>query len=234
MSLAPRLDALLHALLCLALLVFTATAQANPARKQALQEAFDLYAAGKFGEAQQHFEALAAKGVAAAHHNLAVMLLRGEVAAGPAGAPTALAHMRQAARAGFVTAQFGLAQMYDQGTGVRKDLHRALHWFRRAGQAGSVDAQIAVGTAYYLGRGVPRDPRRAAAWYGRAATAGDVGAQYLVASMYASGDGVERDDRVAAYWYRAAAANGDAAAVAQLQALASREQLSPPTKPSRR
>ncbi len=229
MSLAP----LPRLLLCLVLLVSAATAAAVPTRKQALQDAIALYAAGKFGEAQKHFETLAAQGVPAAHHNLAVMLLRGEVAAGSAGAPTALDHMRKAARAGFVTAQYGLAQMYDQGTGVRKDLSLALQWFLRAGRAGSVDAQIAVGTAYYLGRGVPRDPRRAAAWYGRAATAGDVGAQYLVASMYASGDGVERDDRVAAYWYRAAAANGDAAAAAQLQAMASRVQVSPPTKPSR-
>lgn len=184
-------------------------------------EAVSSYEAGDIDTARRRFESLAARGVPVAHHNLAMMLLRGETRAAGDAERTRLAlrHLHAAARGGFVTSQITLAQLHDEGRVVPRDRRRALAWYERAAGAGSIDAQVAVGTAYYLGHGHARDATRALHWYQRAGAAGDIGAQYLVASMYEQGDGVAANALAAAYWYQAAAAQGDIAAAAKLEAL---------------
>jgi TPR repeat protein len=186
-----------------------------------VKEAVARYEAGDIAAARKNFESLAARGVPIAHHNLAMMLLRGETPAAGDDERTrrALAHLNTAARGGFVTAQLTLGQLHDDGRLVPRDRRRALAWYERAARAGSVDAQIAAGSAYYVGQGHARDAKRALHWYRRAAASGDIGAQYLVAAMYEHGDGVAVDARAAAHWYRAAAAQGDIAAAAKLEAL---------------
>ena len=190
-----------------------AAATVPPARATSpeVQAALKAYEAGRLDEARQRLEVLARAGVPLAQYNLAVMHLRGEVPGGDAA--SALPWLERAAEGGFVTAMFGLGQLYEDGRdGVRRDLARAHGWYLRAAKGGSVDAQVAVGTAYYLGRGAPHDAREAARWYREAALGGDVGAQYLLASMYEHGEGVAVDLRLARYWYDAAARNGDEAA----------------------
>ncbi len=200
-----------------------ATAGAS-ADRRALQEALAAYEAGDLPQARTRFETLAARGLPAAHHNLAMMLLRAEAASNNEAArrQRVLGHLQSASRGGFVASQLTLAQLHDQGTLGPRDPRLALRWFERAARNGNVDGQVAAATAYYLGRGTARDAPRALRWYRRAAQAGDVGAQYIVASMYESGDGVARNLSAAAFWYDAAAANGDIAASAKLKALAAR------------
>lgn len=203
------------ACLGLAALAFVPAALAGPT-EDALTEAIGLYGRGDIEGARRAFEALSRQGVPAADYNLALMHLDGDL---PGGAPEALRLMTRAAEAGFVTAIYGVGQLYEQGRLGKPDLERAFAWHLRAAIAGSVDAQVAVATAYYLGRGAEEDAAKAAHWYREAAKGGDVGAQYLIGSMYETGLGVERDLRLARYWYAAAADNGDVAAAAKVEAL---------------
>jgi TPR repeat protein len=206
MRLAPVL------LLCLA----AGAAQAQDPRP--IDRAVALYESGDHAGAKAAFERLSRAGVAAADYNLGLMHLRRELpAAHPAEAERLL---QRAAGRGFVTAQFALGRLYEEGafTGTR-DLAAAQRWYLQAAESGSVDAQVAVATAHYLGRGAARDLGRAAYWYREAAKGGDVGAQYLLASMYETGHGLTRDLRQARYWYDIAARNGDEAAPGKVKEL---------------
>jgi uncharacterized protein len=183
-----------------------------------IDAAVAAYERGDLATARAAFTRLARDGVAAADYNLAVMHLRGEMPR--ANAREAVRLMTRAAESGFVTAMFGLAQLYELGrAGLLADLAEAHRWYLRAAEAGSVDAQVAIATAHYLGRGATKDAMQAARWYRIAAQGGDVGAQYLIAAMYEAGDGVERDLREARYWYGVAARNGDDAAPSKVKEL---------------
>lgn len=186
------------------LLLFGPAAQAA----DSLPAAVAAYQRGDLARARTAFTQLAARGVAAADYNLAVMHLRRELPR--ASDREALRHMTRAAEAGFVTAMVDLAVLHEQGrAGLAVNLARAVQWQRRAAEAGSVDAQVALATAHYLGRGAPKDAALAARWYRVAAEGGDVGAMYLYASMVEHGDGVERDLAAARDWYAAAARHGE-------------------------
>jgi TPR repeat protein len=192
-------------------------AQAAPT----IEAAVAAYERGDLSSARSAFTRLAREGVAAADYNLAVMHLRGEMPR--ASTHEAVRLMTRAAEGGFVTAMFGLAQLYEQGrAGLVANLAEAYRWYLRAAEGGSVDAQVAIATAHYLGRGATKDATQAARWFRIAAQAGDVGAQYLIASMYETGDGVERDLREARYWYGVAARNGDDAAPSKVKELDAR------------
>ncbi|MBL8314668.1 MAG: sel1 repeat family protein [Rubrivivax sp.] len=194
---------------------YALAASAPSAASQELAAAVRLYTQGRFAAAGRVFERLARQGLPAASHNLAVMHLRREL---PQASPRrAEALFRQAAEAGFVTAQFALAQGLETGQFGPRDLVQAHDWYERAAQAGSVPAQVAIATAYYLGRGRAHDAGRAAHWYRQAAQGGDEGAMYLIASMYEQGDGVLQDERLARHWYSEAARQGDVAAEAKLK-----------------
>ena len=199
--------------LAMALAALAAAASAAP-----IDEAVAAYKRGDLVNARKVFGQLSRQGVPAAHYNLAVMHLRGEL---PQASPReALNLMTRAAEAGFVTAIFGLAQLHELGqAGLHANLVEANRWYLRAAEAGSVDGQVAIATAYYLGRGTSKDAGQAARWFRIAAQGGDVGAMYLYASMVESGDGIERDLKEARYWYGVAARNGDEAAPSKVKEL---------------
>ena len=180
------------------------------------------YQAGRMDAARLAWQALAQRRVPLAEFNLAMMHMRREVPQ----PDTALAAklLQRAADAGFVTAQFTLAQGLENGElgPASRDLVKAHDWYERAAKAGSVDAQVAMGTAFYLGRGRPKDAILAAYWYREAANRGEVGAMYLLASMYEQGDGVALDLRLARHWYAAAARAGDVAAPGKVREIDAR------------
>ena len=84
------------------------------------------------------------------------------------------------AKLGDVEAQFNLGVMYDEGTGVDKDLATAAGWYHKAAEQGFLDAQTNLGLMYYHGQGVLRDHAVAAKWFRKAADQGDAeAAEYL-------------------------------------------------------
>ena len=69
------------------------------------------------------------------------------------------------AQAGNQRAQFNLALMYRNGTGVSKDPALAASWYRKAAEQGFGLAQGALGEMYEQGEGVPKDLSQAMYWY---------------------------------------------------------------------
>ena len=86
----------------------------------------------------------------------------------------------RAAEAGDAVAQFNLALCFHEGSGVPKDLPKAVAWYQRAADAGNVDAQFNLAMCFYEGSGVPKDLATAAEWYQRAAEADDAGARFTL------------------------------------------------------
>ena len=66
-----------------------------------------------------------------------------------------------------------LAQMTEQGRGMKADVAEAARLYRRAADSGSAEALTELATLTLEGKGVAKDPAKAKAMYAQAATAGD-------------------------------------------------------------
>ncbi|CAH0380224.1 unnamed protein product [Pelagomonas calceolata] len=103
------------------------------------------YAKGELGLAQderraaQLYKAAAARGDAAAQHNLGLMYMSG------GKAPKALKWFRAAAAQNHAPSVYNLATAYAFGTGVPRDADEASTLYRRAAMLGSADAAYALG-----------------------------------------------------------------------------------------
>lgn len=115
---------------------------------------------------------------------------------------------------GNTSAMINLANLYEQGQGVARDLPEAIHWLERAAELGDSRAQFELGLAHEKGIGVERDPRAAAEWFRKAAEQGDNTAQFNLAVMLATayGGGLSEstlEQRTEAVtWLKKAAAGG--------------------------
>ena len=69
------------------------------------------------------------------------------------------------AQQGDVAAQFNLAALYENGTGVGQDRAEAARWYLEAAKGGDLDAQMKIAAWYEEGTGVPKDPDSARLWY---------------------------------------------------------------------
>lgn len=109
---------------------------------------------------------------------------------------------------GYAKAQASLAWMYHTGTGVEKDLNKALELYRLAADQGHPIAQNNLGVFYEKGIIVPINEKTAAQWYRKAAEDGYSYAQYNLGTLYADGRGVEQDLEQAKYWLLIASRQG--------------------------
>ncbi len=80
-----------------------------------------------------------------------------------------LGEFRVLAEQGSARAQYNLAFMYDNGTGVPQDYAEAVRWFRKAAEQGVAKAQFGLALMYYNGLGVPQDYVQAHMWFNLAA-----------------------------------------------------------------
>src|SRR5437762_10331552 len=64
---------------------------------------------------------------------------------------TDLKQIRQMAERGDAKAQYVLARMYENGTGVRENLTKAVAWYRQAAKKGFAPAQYNLGRIYAAG-----------------------------------------------------------------------------------
>jgi TPR repeat protein len=131
---------------------------------------------------------------------------------------TDIAHLKERAERGDVSAELTLAQAYFMGNGVPKDQTEAAHWFRQAAEQGEPQSQRILGLMYQAGAaGLPRDNVQAASWFLKAAEHGDALAQNQLGGMYEAGNGgLAKDATQARIWYRKAADQGIASAQNQL------------------
>ena len=120
------------------------------------------------------------------------------------------ASLIEAANLGNLDAQFILAQSYEVGKGIDKNIDKAFLWYGKAANAGHVPAQFFFGAMYASSRGTPGDVPKAIHWYRKAADKGYPDALYPVAYAYELGlGGLPKDDREALVWYRKAADIGN-------------------------
>lgn len=90
----------------------------------------------------------------------------------------------KAALQGNDYAQKKLADLYEEGRGLPKNLLLAADWREKAANRGNAQAQFLLGKMYLAGAGVGQDNVRAAYWLNRAATEGDnLDARNLLAKM---------------------------------------------------
>jgi TPR repeat protein len=116
---------------------------------------------------------------------------------------------QKAAEAGNSYAMSNLGVMYDDGTGVIKDLAQAVKWYQKAADAGNSLALANLGSMYENGTGVKRDLAEAQKLYRKAADAGSPQGMNNLGIMYENGSGLAKDVVQAASWYRKAADAGN-------------------------
>jgi TPR repeat protein len=122
---------------------------------------------------------------------------------------TAFRELQPLAEHGDYKSQLILAEMYENGYGVKEDHNETIKWYRLAAAKKCCASQVALGFKYQTGRGVPKDYSEAARWFQEAAEKGSPPAQIFLGSLYTDGLGV-RQDLVQAYmWFNLAAAKGD-------------------------
>tara|TARA_B100000686_G_C16773602_1_gene966912 strand:+ start:290 stop:1630 length:1341 start_codon:yes stop_codon:yes gene_type:complete len=129
-----------------------------------------------------------------------------------------------AAIKGSPSAQYNLANMYREGTGIRRNLEEASKWYLRAALQGDKYAQNALGYMYLNGYGVEKSLSRGIQWLRRAAEQNLIPAQLQLANIYDRqskrsniDDGLRQEyETTAAVWYANAAREGNSKAAFQL------------------
>ncbi len=106
---------------------------------------------------------------------------------------TALEQWTSSANDGDAVAQYNIGVMYDEGTGVERDVAKVIEWWSHAADQGHLMAQHNL-ALLFIERGGDGDFDEAAFWLKRAAANGFVRSQYSLAKLYATGLGVEKDD----------------------------------------
>lgn len=88
---------------------------------------------------------------------------------------------------GDSTAQFDVAQMYQQGIGASKSMEEAIKFYQLAAAQNDLPSEYQLGLIYLLGLDVPANPRLGLDWLMDAAFKGNYYAQYAVARIYENG-----------------------------------------------
>jgi hypothetical protein len=132
---------------------------------------------------------------------------------------SSLDEIRAKAAVGNAAAQVRLADAYDVGAGVKRELAEAIKWYRKAAEQGDAEGEYSLGGKYDSGDGVPQDYTEALKWYRRAAEQGHSTAQYNVGVLYYRALGTHQDLAEAARWWKKAALQGNADAQLSLGAL---------------
>lgn len=123
------------------------------------------------------------------------------------------------AEAGDGRAQYWLADMYEHGYGVKKDVGKALSWLDKSAKQGVVLAEARLGEIYLRGEEAVQDFAKARQWLQKAASRGNAQAERMLGQMEAHGLGGEKDIVRAYAWYQLAVLGGDGLAVAMRDAL---------------
>jgi uncharacterized protein len=164
-----------------------------------------------------HLRSLAARGDAAAEHELGRRLLEGIGVA--SDLPAALGFFRSSADRGYAPAEYELGRAYDpigmaRLYGIDGNAALSFQWHLKAATQGDRRSMVMVATVYRYGMGgLPADSGKAAEWYRRLAEAGDGPAMLNLGLMSVEG---ARYDEVSV-WLRRAARLGAPTAIAVLR-----------------
>jgi TPR repeat protein len=121
----------------------------------------------------------------------------------------ALSILAPLADEGSPKAQYWLADIYENGLGVKPDARKALGLLEKSAAQGFVPAQRRLGELYLRGNEALQDFGKAQLWLRKAATAGDAEGQRMLGQIFDLGLGVTQDRPQAYAWYENAALGGD-------------------------
>ena len=122
---------------------------------------------------------------------------------------TALQLYMGLAEAGNARAQYWLADMFEFGYGVKKDLKKAISWMEKAAKQGLPVAQARLGEIYFAGRDAVQDFKAARLWLGKAAAQRNAVAERRLGQMDEEGLGGPKNVIQAYVWYERAILDGD-------------------------
>ncbi|GHG95020.1 tetratricopeptide repeat protein [Comamonas sp. JC664] len=123
------------------------------------------------------------------------------------------------ARRGDVKNLRFVAECFEVGRGVRKNLKRAIQLYKQAAEAGDAGAQCVLGWLCLEGVGGPVDLLGAFKWYQLSAKQGDASALYSLGGMYLDGNGAPKSKARALQCFKKAAEQGHAKSKASLKEL---------------
>lgn len=92
-------------------------------------------------------------------------------------------YLKSAADRGDIASSYEIALLYQNGSGVGKNLTLAFSYMKKAADAGYVKAFRPLGEMYHGGRGVQKDRSVAEYWYKKAADNGDATARRILNNM---------------------------------------------------
>ena len=114
------------------------------------------------------------------------------------------------AEAGVASAQFNLAQAYENGNVVALDLLASIRWLKIAAENRHSGAIYRLGIAFQRGIAVEQDSSVAVEYFIKGADLGDIQCQCALADAYRDGRGIAKDEAAAASWYAKASEQGNA------------------------
>jgi len=129
----------------------------------------------------------------------------------------ALAWLKKSANHNYSLAQYELANKYERGDSVKRDLGKAEYWYLKAAKNGFLPAQNSLGAIYLSSNSaVKKNVKKGLFWLENAANSGSVVAQSLLCSGYDPADTdysllpADKKDYTKAFdWCLQAAKNGD-------------------------
>jgi len=101
--------------------------------------------------------------------------------------PNRLKVLENAAKMGYVDAQYSLGGHYRKGLDVQKDYDKAFFWFSKAASNGHLGANYYLGKMYVKGRGTEPDPIRGLGYIVNSANLGYPEAQHDMGKMHEAG-----------------------------------------------
>ena len=123
-------------------------------------------------------------------------------------ATRAVGYLRRGAEMGSIGCMNLLAECYERGNGVPRDMEKAIALWERTAEQENPVALREMAIRYAQGDGVPRDCAKALAYNIRAAEAGEYYGALDAARMLMLGDGVPKDFERGVTYLRKAAAMG--------------------------
>lgn len=119
---------------------------------------------------------------------------------GSTATSSAVADYQKRAEAGEALAQFELAKLYLNGSGVERQRDTGAKWMRRAAEQGHAEAQASLAMLLMMPGPDGRSPEEAAGWMMKAAEQGNARAQGMYGAMLVRGTGLPRDARAGLDW----------------------------------
>ena len=121
-----------------------------------------------------------------------------------------LSEMEETARElGLGVALYELAEIYNQGLGVARDVRKAISLWKAAFDVGYLHAAFEIGRVYIQGDGIEENPALGAEWFRKGAAKRESDCTLMLGFCYKEGDGVPQAQNLAEAYYRSAVKLGN-------------------------